>query len=385
MKGLERVRMKKAVMISCFGWYERRLAPIKELISKEYETTIYMGDFIHSTKETVTKRFDDCRYIHINPYKKNISLKRLYSHFNFSKQIYRILKKEKPDLIYALIPPNSVANYCAKYKRKNPECRLVFDVIDMWPESMPLGKIENSLPGKIWRDLRNKALPKADYVYTECEFYQKELYEVLPERFGTLYLLKKQTIEQKQVIHKIISEKEENEFKKIDIGYVGSINNIIDTDNIVKIVNFLKQHYEIRIHIIGDGESRESLIKQLASQRVKVEYYGKVFDEFQKIKILASCDVALNLMKSSVKVGLTIKSLDYFSYGLPIINNIKGDTWNLLGNEMPGFNFEDNYKELLEFVQKIDKAMHFEVFSTYEKYFSLEAFNKQLEDCFMEL
>ena len=71
MKGLERVRMKKAVMISCFGWYERRLAPIKELISKEYETTIYMGDFIHSTKETVTKRFDDCRYIHINPYKKN--------------------------------------------------------------------------------------------------------------------------------------------------------------------------------------------------------------------------------------------------------------------------------------------------------------------------
>ncbi|MBQ3545401.1 MAG: glycosyltransferase [Lachnospiraceae bacterium] len=377
--------MKKAVMISCFGWYERRLAPIKELISKEYETTIYMGDFIHSTKETVTKQFDDCRYIHINPYKKNISLKRLYSHFNFSKQIYRILKKEKPDLIYALIPPNSVANYCAKYKRKNPECRLVFDVIDMWPESMPLGKIENSPPGNIWRDLRNKALTKADYVYTECEFYQKELYEVLPERFGTLYLLKKQTTEQKQLIHKIISEKEENELKKIDIGYVGSINNIIDIDNIVKIVNFLKQYYEIRIHIIGDGESRESLIKQLNSQMVKVEYYGKVFEEFQKIKILASCDVALNLMKSSVKVGLTIKSLDYFSYGLPIINNIKGDTWNLLGKEMPGFNFEYNYKELLEFVQKIDKSMHFEVFNTYEKYFSLEAFNKQLEDCFMEL
>ena len=35
-------------------------------------------------------------------------------------------------------------------------------------------------------------------------------------------------------------------------------------------------------------------------------------------------------MKESVRVGLTMKSVDYFCYGLPLINNIQGDTWKLI-------------------------------------------------------
>ena len=35
-------------------------------------------------------------------------------------------------------------------------------------------------------------------------------------------------------------------------------------------------------------------------------------------------------MKQEVFVGLTMKSIDYFEAGLPIINNIHGDTWNIV-------------------------------------------------------
>ena len=70
-------------------------------------------------------------------------------------------------------------------------------------------------------------------------------------------------------------------------------------------------------------------------------FYGAVFDQMRKIKILGNCDFAFNMMKESVLVGLTIKSIDYFSMGLPIINNIKGDTWEIVRRYGAGVNVDD--------------------------------------------
>lgn len=52
-------------------------------------------------------------------------------------------------------------------------------------------------------------------------------------------------------------------------------------------------------------------------------------------------------MKDSVCVGLTMKSIDYFQHGLPIINNIKADTTELVEEYKVGFNEIDFEKELL--------------------------------------
>ena len=43
------------------------------------------------------------------------------------------------------------------------------------------------------------------------------------------------------------------------------------------------------------------------------------------MKIINQCHYALNIMKKDVCVGMTMKSLDYFSFGIPIVNNIEGD------------------------------------------------------------
>lgn len=57
-----------------------------------------------------------------------------------------------------------------------------------------------------------------------------------------------------------------------------------------------------------------------------MEYYGKIFDEEEKYRILKDYDYGVNIMKSTDTVELTIKSLDCFSYGNSILNNIQGDT-----------------------------------------------------------
>ena len=123
--------MKKAIIISCFGWYAERLIYIEEVLKgKGFSVEIYNSDFSHFKKNRVVKS-NNCNYVHVPSYKKNLSLARLYSHVVFSYKLLQILKDKQPDFVYALVPPNSVAKACAAYKKKYRNTFLVYDIIDM--------------------------------------------------------------------------------------------------------------------------------------------------------------------------------------------------------------------------------------------------------------
>lgn len=371
--------MKKALLISCYGWYEKRLKPIKELLENTYECEIINGDFAHSKKEYVEEKREDCTYIHVPSYKKNVSIGRLLSHFLFSEKVYELLQKNKPDLIYALVPPNSLGSYCAKYKTLHMDCTLIIDVIDMWPESMPLDKYKNTFPFVLWKRMRNNSLKKADYVFTECNLYIDSIEKYAPGRINVLHLMKSQNEEEKRLVEAAIRTitpiSSRNE---IVIGYLGSINYIINIPAIIDVLETLKSKYEVTVKIIGDGESRDQLLKEIANTGAKVEFFGKIYDESKKIEILAQCDAALNLMKQSVKVGLTLKSIDYFSYGLPIINNIKGDTWDWVNKEIPGINYDSNKDDILRWIDSLTSENHTEVHKKFEEHFSRVGFDKKV-------
>ena len=65
------------------------------------------------------------------------------------------------------------------------------------------------------------------------------------------------------------------------------------------------------------------------------------------------------MMKSTVEVGLTMKSVSYFQLGLPIINNIKGDTWNLIKEYDAGINIVENQNIFEAMSEKnINDLMH---------------------------
>lgn len=163
------------------------------------------------------------------------------------------------------------------------------------------------------------------------------------------------------------------------LGYVGSINNIIDIASIRQIAGLLSKEYQVEVRVIGEGENRKTLLEELEKENVKIKYYGELYEEKQKIKILTPCDFALNIMKDSVKVGLTIKSIDYFSYGIPIINNIHGDTWKIVEEKNIGVNFKQQsfLNDIKEYREKGN--MHATVLEVYDDLFSKKAFVRQVE------
>ena len=320
----------KVVIISCFDAGETRIDMVYNyFVERGHDVNVLISDFDHFKKNKRDK-INQYQYINTAPYYKNISINRLYSHFKFSYDAFQIVEKLKPDLLYVLVPPNSLAMFASKYKKKHQKVKLIFDIIDLWPESIPLRTIKKSPTFTYWKEMRDKSLKFADFVILECDLYKTVLGDTLNGiNMETVYLAKKEI---NVTSTPMLSEDE------IHLAYLGSINNIIDIPKIKEIIVAINEIKPVTLHIIGDGESKQELIRAAELAGASVVYHGKIYDPQKKQDVFDKCHFGLNIMKNSVCVGLTIKSIDYFQHGIPIINNIQADTFEIISKFKVGVN-----------------------------------------------
>lgn len=375
--------MEQIVIVNCFDTYEDRIDLLTEyFINNSVKVTVIQSDFKHIKKTKRTDQKENFIFVKSNPYYKNISFSRLYSHYQFSKNAFKIVEKIKPEILYVVIPPNSLAKFAGKYKKKNKKVKLIYDLIDLWPETMPIGKIKSTFPFSFWRMIRDKNLKYADYIITECNLYQEVLSNVIDNKKASTLYLAKQGLELDS--YPVINMQE------IHLCYLGSINNIIDIEIIKKLVKEITRLKPVVFHIIGDGERKEQFINELKSTGAYVNYYGKIYNQKIKQDIFDKCHFGLNVMKDSVCVGLTMKSIDYFQSSLPIINNIPKDTYNLVEKFNIGINIRDgNLKEVAKNIVKLSEEELLEMRQNTKKvfdiFFSINAFNKRLNQILKKL
>ena len=403
--------MKKVCIITDSTSYEPRADIVAEFFKEQgYHVYMLLSDFDHRAKKKRDLAVDTCScgitrtYINTRPYSKNISPGRLIYHHDFAKKVYRFLHKaEAYDILYVMLPGNSLAPAAVSVSKEKGS-KLIFDLIDMWPESLPVSGISWTPPIAYWRKLRDDNINKADCIITECRLYQKRL-KLDPAKTVTMYWAKTEGVKAED--HKIHGNgkgystekastnepagcspsmnREDQTDNDIRIAYLGSINNVIDISLIIKILNAVniacidKGAGKVRLDIIGDGESREAFLDALKKAEINFNYHGAIYDEQKKREILSHCDWGINIMKPGVNVGLTMKSIDYLANGLRLINNIPGDTWEWVEKEHIGVNVDefmekDIYVDLLE--NKVDKNG---ICSFYRKIFSSEAIDKTLK------
>ncbi|BCK43661.1 TPA: hypothetical protein U0512_001593 [Streptococcus suis] len=361
----------KVTIVNCFDTYEHRVELLKAYFEKRGAVvSVLASDYRHFQKEYRSDCKKDYNFIHARSYKKNLSYSRLRSHWELSKDIFREVD-EIIDLLWVLVPPNSFVKQAAKYKKANPAVTLIFDIIDMWPETMPMGALKQFFPFTLWGDLRNHNLSAADFVVTECDLYQKKLSKFVDTtKMKTLYLARENK-------HLLIPVEGELSSEHISICYLGSINNIIDLSAIRVILDSFSKVFPTKFHIIGDGEKKEELLSMLGELPIEIIDHGKVFEAQRKNSILQSCHFGLNIMKKSVFVGLTMKSMDYFEAGLPIINTIQGDTARFVSEFGIGLNVFDEEVDFSSYTY--DLQMRAKVRQLFESYFTVEAFESCLD------
>lgn len=320
----------KVLYISYYDWYDRMFKSSALLKKRGYEVKFYTSNFNHTMKKAdIEKKNENMILVKVPKYKKNISIKRIYSLWIFSKKIKRILQKENPALVYCVLPPNSLAKsvICRKKNYK-----VIFDIIDLWPESMPFANFKESLIYKKWQHLRDDYISKADFVITECDLYQEKLDKRVKEKVQTIYLSRPKSI---------YIDDYSFEMDRISLCYLGSINNIIDLEGIARIIKGLGRYKPVVLHIIGKGEKTKEFIDISEKAGALVYNHGVIFDEEKKQEIFRQCHYGLNVYKESTCIGITIKSIDYLEYGLPIINSIGVDTERLVDTYGCGYNVKN--------------------------------------------
>ncbi len=333
---------KTAYLISCSDHYSHRLHVTDTCLKQMgFETVYITSDFDHNTKTKFVCNVEGCVQLHAKEYKKNLSLSRILSHRGFAKTVFSYIESRdvQPDLIVSLLPPNFLAYYGARYKKKHKDVKLVFDIFDLWPETFPSGSIKKLLAPvfKVWSNIRDKNLYAADFIFTECEMFRKML-SLDSKTSKTAYLCADPLS---------LGGQTELSEDKLSLCYLGAINNIISIPDICALIKELTAKKRVELHIIGAGEREEEFVASAKEAGAEVVFYGAVYDEDKKHEIISRCHFGLNVMKSSVCVGLTMKSVDYFRHALPIINNIPADTKELVEKNGIGIQLDENCAEKL--------------------------------------
>ena len=313
-------------IVNCFDTYENRARLLLSFFKAQGDNAVILSsDFRHIEKTRRTEAEVGFKFFTAEPYRTNLSLSRIMSHIHLSRDIFAYVREHAADvdLLWVLVPPNSFVHDAALIKRDFPQIKLVFDVIDMWPETMPVGLLKLGL----WRELRDRYTGTADFIVTECHLYQKNLHA---SHMMTIYPARENLpLESTPSLPN----------NAVSLCYLGSVNHLIDIDGICDIVHMCKKSTPVIFHLIGDGEKKSELLKKAAQCGAEIIDHGIVYDHSEKQRIFNQCHFGLNVNKPDVFIGVTMKSIDYFEAGLPVINTIKGDTRALIKHYGAGINY----------------------------------------------
>ena len=154
-------------------------------------------------------------------------------------------------------------------------------------------------------------------------------------------LVEKSTLEGKSLIN-----------KKNDLIYVcygGSLGCSYDFDVILDTLKLLKKNNYTNFHFvfIGDGDKKEYIEKQIKEFDLSATITGRLsYCDF--IKTLSECDIGINSFLKDTEVVYSYKFNDYLSVGLAVLNNLKGETSDLIDKYNLGFNFDHEENKLFD-------------------------------------
>lgn len=344
--GISKDCKAKIILVSLFddtNLCNSRLSSIYKY-SSGCNVKVITSDFNHSLKAYKSVQSSDVvEYLHVPFYKKNLSIKRLYSHLTFAFRLKKYLNhlKYKPTTIYCAMPASTAAYVCGKFCKKN-DVYFVIDVVDLWPDSL-LPVLKNkwlclNVLLYSWKCITIQAYRLANVILGESKKYVEVAHGYNPSvPVFPLYL----GID-KEMIQSLINEsgvqlnKPSNE---IWICYGGSLGTSYDFETLIKSVSSLNGRYEYKLLFIGDGVRRSLIEEQILQYDVNGQITG--FTEYgDYLKYMSYCDIAINIFRVDTKVVHSYKFNDYVATNCFILNSLEGETADMVTQYEVGLNFD---------------------------------------------
>lgn len=288
-----------------------------------HDVTYWTSDFSHATKKPrVLKGFPfetneyvaegiRVKLIPTQPYTKNISLKRAWSHHLLARTFARFAQAEavQPDVIVATNPPLGL---CAAAQRHAQAvgAKFVCDIQDAWPETFERVVPQFLLGG--WRRVARRLYCAADAITGTGQAYLD-----LAARYGATAPARVfgQAIEMRPMPTRATEASQQ-----LKLVYCGNMSLSYDLATLIQAV---KELPTATLDLAGNGPSRPQL-EALAADCERIRFHGYLGEE-DLARLLQACTVGVIPMFPESCVAVPGKLADYAAAQLRVVECLGGE------------------------------------------------------------
>lgn len=319
-----------------------------------FDVELVTSDFSHNKKVKREKEIsEDLRYkvtfIKEPIYKKNVSVKRFYSHYILAKNLKEYLNsRKKPTLIYCSVPSLDVAATAARYAERN-DIKFIIDIQDLWPEAfqmvfnIPFLSNILFLPMKIKADLIYKS---ADEIIAVSETYKNRALKANRKvEDGKVVFLGTELSKFDEAFNN--NKCQEKPDDEIWIAYVGTLGHSYDLISVFDALQILKKkgHENLKFIVMGDGPLKDKFQSYAKSMKINTLFTGRLPYQ-EMVGLLGVCDIAVNAIAAGSAGTIINKVGDYAAAGLPVVNTQESLEYrNLLDEYESGLNCKTQNSE----------------------------------------
>ena len=356
-----------------------RMGIIAEMLSNSgHKITWWTSDFDHYNhkyrfrKNHLEKVYDnyEIEFLKARGYKNNISINRYFSSIDVAKSFRKrsMLKKNKPDIIFASIPSVELAQEAIVFSIKNGNIPVVLDIRDLWPDfiidssqiflkpffyilTLPM-RIKNyrvfsnaySIFG-LTDEFINWGLKYANRNRTNDD-------KAFPMGYIKGSLIKEKQKEESEIfVGKLKNLNKLNKHSLI-VTYVGNIGRNSDFGPILKAASKLnKLNKNVQFVIAGDGIDLEWMKKK--SINIKNLFFTGWINKKDIKKLLQISDIGLLPYKniSNYRKNIPNKPAEYLSNDLPLLLSLDyGPIYNLIKRNNCGTSYSNDSAKLVNLI-----------------------------------
>ena len=304
-----------------------RFLYIANQLASKHQVEIVTSDFYHfDKKKRNTLNIIDLSvkvtFLREPGYKKNISLRRFYSHYIWGKEVKKYLnKRKKPDVIYCAIPSLTGPLKTAKYCEKN-NVKFIIDVQDLWPEAFKLAfnvPVISDILFAPFNIYANGIYKRANAICAVSKTYADRAKRVNKKCSDTHVVFLGTNLETFDgYVRNNPVQKHEDE---LWLGYCGTLGASYDITIAIDALAILKKRGIIppKFIVLGDGERRKEFEHHAKNLGVDCIFTGRL--PYEKMcGWLAACDIAVNPIMHNAAQSIINKHGDFAASGIPVLN-----------------------------------------------------------------
>ena len=309
-----------------------------------------------------------------------------YMSFCVSSSLYARRMKEDFDVVFAnQTSPVMMSCAALAYGKKHGK-KVVMYCMDLWPASLAIGGIqEKSLIYRVFHRISGMIYRKADRILITSELFR----EYLCREFGIADRVIQYHPQYAQDCfqHRALPQKD-----TVDLMFAGNIGSAQCIPTILEAARLLRDHPQLRWHIVGDG-SRLEENRQLAEKMSlsNVIFHGrKPLEEMPRYYAMADAMLVTLIGDPLISLTLPAKVQTYMAAGKPILGAANGEIARTIQSSGCGFcapaeDAEGLAKAVRDFLESPDKeAMGQNAQRYYLENFSRKRFMDDLEKELME-